>query len=205
MRTTGALILKIVRIIIIAFISFLVLAFLAFYVMMGNAIASNYDDIERADDGFDYLVRYHNKNNKKAGVCEYTNDPDSGISEITIPEMYGDYPVKALGGYIGKGGPSPFGIQVKGFGTNMVVDPDDASAVGVDKITCYDLVLNIGPNIREVITYRACYFKGSKGYVVRLYVNCDPDNPKFYSENGRLYTKSGKLVEDLVYWDEVFD
>ena len=205
MRTAGVKILKIVGIVIAALAAALILYGLTIYALIGIGIASNYDDIERADDGFDYLVRYHNKYNKKAGVCKYTYDLNSGISEITIPDTYGDYPVKALGGYIGRGAPCHFFIEVKGFKSNRNVDPDRVGESGIDHLFYYDLVMNIGPNIREVFAYRTCHSSGNIGYVVRLYVNCDPDNPRFYSENGRLYTKSGELVEDLIYWDEVFD
>ena len=196
---------KIILLIVGILASVIILAGLAIYAMIGIGISSNYDDIERGDDGFEYLVRYHNERNLKAGICRYTYDLNSGINEITIPETYGDYPVKSLGGYIGRGAPCHFSIEVKGFRTNRGVDPDRAAEFGVDHLFCYDLVMNIGANIREVFAYRSCYSSGNIGYVVRLYVNCDPDNPKYYSENGRLYTKSGELVEDLIYWDEVFD
>ena len=47
---------------------------------------------------------------------------------------------------------------------------------------------------------------GDRGevHVVRVNVNCDPANRNFYSENGRLYDKKGKLVEGFFWWDEEY-
>ena len=203
MSKKGAAILTVVRVVIA---SVLMLAVLGFCVIMGTALANNYDAIEQTDDGFRYLVRYHNRNKLRAAVREYSYNPYDDSNEITIPDMYGDYPVHALGGYMG--GPCPFFVSAKrlhGY-SYYIVDPEDAFELGVDpdKLEYFDLVMNIGPNIREVIAKRVGFASGSSGYIVRLYVNCDPDNPKFYSENGRLYTKKGELVDGLIYWDEDF-
>ena len=205
-RTAGKGVLMGVGIAAAVIASVFILAFLGFYAVMSIATANNYDSIESSDDGFQYLVRYHNRNKLRAAVSEYSYNPYDDSNEITIPDMYGDYPVHALGGYIGKGGPCPFFVSAKrlhGY-SYYIVDPEDAFELGVDpdKLEYFDLVMNIGPNIREVIAKRVGFASGSSGYIVRLYINCDPDNPKFYSENGRLYTKKGELVDGLIYWDE---
>ena len=153
-----------------------------FYLGMSVAIARNYSDIKPGDDGFEYLI---SDKTKKAGVYSFTFDPESGIDTIVIPEYFKDYPVKSLGGYIGRGGPCPFSIDVKAPGTQR-------------ETVYYDLKLIIGPNIREIYA-----FQGEESMcVVRLYVECDPDNPKFYSENGILYSKDGERVKGLLYWDQ---
>ena len=67
----------------------------------------------------------------------------------------------------------------------------------------YDLVLNIGPNIRKIYAAQDALESGNKLYVPRVYVNCDPDNPNYYSEDGILYRKKdGTVVDGFLYWNQ---
>lgn len=182
----------------------IVLGIAVFYVIKFIPPVVNYDDIEQSDGGFEYLIR---DPIKKAAVCGYTYDPESGNNVITIPESYGKYPVKELGGYIGIGAPTPFRIKIDGIFYDCEVLPSEGSFDWyISKKTefiYYDMVLNIGPNIRDIYAVQNGYHAYKKLYVVRVYVNCDPDNPNYYSEDGILYQKKdGKIVDGFLYWNQ---
>ncbi len=178
--------------------------YLLICVGLNYAVTHNYTDIVWNVDGYDYLIR---EKNKKAGVCSYTYDPEAGDKVIVIPESYEDYPIQSLGGYIGRGGPCPFEIELEGVhatsGEGDSYGSYAAYAQGKGLHLVYeDVVLNIGPNIREIFAYQDGMRAGKTLYVVRVYVNCDPDNPKFYSRDGVLYNKFGEVVDGFIYWNQ---
>jgi hypothetical protein len=161
---------------------------------------SQYDYVQ-SDDGFDYLIRYPIK---RAAVGGYMYDPESGNDTIDIPEYYGAYPINGMG-YTA--GPAPFHIIIKNVRATAGVFPHDGSFDWYTKdrnleFIFYDLVLNIGPNIRKIYAVQDGLESGNKLYVPRVYINCDPDNPKYYSENGVLYQKKdGNVVDGFLYWN----
>ena len=175
-------------------------------VALATATTFNYDDLVQSDDGFGYLTR---DNYKKAGICYYIYDPEINNNIINIPEKYEDYPVKGIGGYVGKGGPCPFGVEIKGIDADYIVLRSNGSFDWYKKtvdfdIIYYDMVLNIGPNIREIYADDGGRLSGDQMYVVRYYVNCDPKNRKFYSKDGILYRRNGEEVDDFLYWDRKY-
>lgn len=187
-----------------AIVLLIVLGIAGFYVVKFIPLIVNYDDIAQSDDEFEYLIR---DPVKKAAVCGYIYDPESGNNVITIPETYGEYPVKELGGYIAIGAPTPFWIEIDGLNFNNYVSPSEGSFDWYinknTEIIYYDMILNIGPNIRKIFAAQAGYHASQKLYVVRVYVNCDPDNPVYYSEDGILYQKKdGKVVDGFLYWNQ---
>ena len=184
-----------------------------------RATGLNYTD-EVPEGSFRFLTRekrpgtlFYRSEGKKAAVRCLTLDPDSGITVFTIPDSFGDYPVVGLGGYVGRGVPCPFQIYVKGVHSTLGVSPEAGSFSPVDgtraEIIYHDLRLNLGANVREIHANQSGMFvkRGEdKGeiHVVRVYFHCDSANPDFYSENGRLYDKKGKLVKGFFWWDEEF-
>ena len=169
-------------------------------------LAHNYTDTASTDDGFTYLLR---KPFIKAAVDTYTYDPSAGIKEIAIPEAYEYYPVRALGGYYGKGSPGPFHIVLKNVYINASVSLSEGSFSWYTEeknleVVYYDLVLNIGPNIQEIYAHQGGLATVTNLYVIRVYVDCAPDNPRFYSEDGVLYNKDGTVVDGLLYWNQSY-
>ena len=120
----------------------------------------------------------------------------------------GEYPVEGLGGYVGTGFPSPFFVDIKGLDPTAGVSPSNGSfdwyLGDKTEYVCYDLTLNIGPGIEEIYAEQDALLADQKLYIVRVYVNCDPENRRFYSEDGILYKKNGERVEGLIYWDQTF-
>lgn len=181
-----------------------VILYAVFYSGMSYAVSHNYTDSEETADGYDFLLR---DGKKKAAVCRYLYDPTAGNTAIEIPENYGDYPVQGLGGYVGKGGPAPFKIEVKGLSVVCGVGLTNGSFdwyAGPKKleIEYVDLTLHIGPNIREIFADESAWHAGNRLVVVRVYVDCDPENRWFYSEDGVLYHKNGSVVEGFLYWNQ---
>ena len=170
-----------------------------------HVLRSTYDERQEAEDGFTYLIR---DPNKKAGIDRYIYDPSVDEPVVLIPETYGEYPVEGLGGFLGRGVPSRFCIEIKGIkvDTPRVHVSDDSFdwRRKEDIETEYvDLTLRIGANIREIDAAQFGYDTGEKLYVVRVYVCCDPDNRWYYSQDGVLYSKEdGEIVKGFLYWNK---
>ena len=158
------------------------------------------------DAGFWYY--YWDGLHKTASVVRCDIDPSLGYTEIIIPESYGEYPVEELGGQIGKGW-SPFSVEFDNIKTTASVLPSEGSFLWYTEKRCLEIVyvdlrLQIGSGIRRILAQQGGLEAGTKLYVPRMYVTCDPDNRWFYSENGRLYDKKGKLVEGFFWWNEEY-
>ena len=219
MKKMGKILLTLLLVLLIGAVLLPVLGYGLFYVAMIRATALNYTD-DLTEGSFSFLTReerpgslFYRGEGKKAALVVITFDPDSGISEFTIPDACGDYPVVELGGYVGKGAPCPFEIEVKGLSSTLGVFPSGGTFGKVNgknvDVFYHDVTLNLGANIREIYACQAADYVetgGDRGevHVVRVYFNCDPANRNFYSENGRLYEKNGKLVEGFFYWDDSF-
>ncbi len=141
---------------------------------------------------------------------EYTKD-----YEILIPNEYNGMPIKYIGGYHGKGAPTPFFISV----SNLINAPegskycsifhyvDDNEIPEKHSIENISFTLNIGKNIKSVNHvmmedyYPHINDDGSiTFYHPVVYINCSEDNKHFYSKNGKLYNKqTDELVTDFEY------
>ncbi|MBR5093542.1 MAG: hypothetical protein IK095_00470 [Oscillospiraceae bacterium] len=211
--------LKILALIVAVLVVLLLLRAVGIFFALFNATELSYTDIVELD-GFHFLTRderpwtlFHLAEGKKAAVESIDYDPDSGVTAFTIPERWGDYPVIALGGYYGRGAPCPFSIEVKGVEAALGVCPEAGSFSKVNgkraELVYHDLTLYLGADIREIFADQWGLYTETGGgageiHVVRVYIDCDPANRDFYSENGRLYDKKGRLVKGFFYWDEDF-
>ena len=219
MKLAGKILLTLLLVLLIGALLLPVLGYGLVFVGLTYAVNLNYTDSGQ-DDCYLYLTREERKGTvlyrsqgKKAAVTGMIYDPDSGVTEFTIPESYGDYPVVDLGGYVGKGGPCPFDIRVKGIQSSLGVYPYGGTFGKVNgkmvDVIYHDVTLNLGANIKEIFANQDGLYVDTGGdrgevHVVRVYVNCDPSNRQFYSENGRLYDKKGKLVKGFFWWDQEF-
>ncbi len=130
--------------------------------------------------------------------------------EITIPDEYDGKPIKRIGGYYARGVPVPFWFDMSALYTSSADDVYgfDMSTVDEAQYKVVDLpyILNIGKNVDSIV-YVENYYYGNveeDGSVVYYHpvvsINCSEDNKTFYSENGRLYSKTDNtLVEDFDY------
>jgi hypothetical protein len=158
--------------------------------------------------------------NKTANCCfvgkyncaEYTEN-----LEITIPDDCNGVPIKRIGGYYGRGVPTPFFISVADLYINAPEDSDYNSVFSGDineydiseEYTIKDIVfhLNIGKNV-EIIEFVVMdkYYPhiNEDGSIVFYHpvvnIECSSENNYFYSKQGKLYNKNtDKLVSDFVY------
>ena len=124
---------------------------------------------------------------------------------LDIPDTYDGYRVTALGGYVGSGAPSPFMANLP---NTLSVCSEDTLPNNA-QIDQYHLVLNIGKYLREdkLIVMDYYHKVGTNQYVqVLVTVNCSPENPYFYSEDGKLYKRlDDSLVEGFFYYSDYYD
>ena len=124
---------------------------------------------------------------------------------LDIPDTYNGYRVTALGGYVGSGAPWPFMADLPNtlFLHSKGTLPDTA------QIEQYHLVINIGKYLRDdaLIVMDDYYSLGSNQFVqILVTINCSPDNPYFYSDNGKLFRRSdGSAVEGFFYYSDYND
>ena len=169
------------------------------------------------DDAYvDGLYISINKTANRCFVGGYTptNNNDSRI--INIPDEYNGVPVKQLGGYFGRGVPSPFSISLSDYinsspeseyGGVFTGDPAEY-AIDVDyTVENVVFVLSIGKNISsiEYVMMDEYYpYTNEDGSIIFYHpvvtVNCSDENKHFYSKDGKLYNKkTDELIEDFSY------
>ncbi len=155
-----------------------------------------------------------------AAVTSYTVERGSTERDIYIPDEYDGIKIKELGGYIGRGSPSPFRIQYEYnpkireltdkstdefYGTGVGSFASTAEGDDVfDEVIYDDFTLHIGKNIKNIDAFDDVYLFDLKdgrkaAYCPRVYVICDEKNKNFYSEDGILYNKDGTKVEGFAY------
>ena len=158
--------------------------------------------------------------NKTANCCFVGSfDCDEYIEnmEITIPDHYEGIPIKRIGGYFGRGVPTPFVISVAGLYMNApdkskfdsVYNGDIHSFEIEEKYTVEKLkfTLNIGKNVNTIANVSMdSYYPhiNSDGSITFYYpvvnINCSDKNKHFYSKDGKLYDKkTNELISDFAY------
>ncbi len=148
---------------------------------------------------------------KDCFVGEYAWDGTEDGKTIFLPETYKNYPVTKLGGYFGRGVPMPFHVELPLHADYVTdVEPEDAPDWYPNGYEVVDMTftLVVGENLREVYYTNNPYFaqENSDGsytlYRVSFSVTCSPQNPVFYSDEGRLYNRfDGSPVDGLRYVD----
>lgn len=142
-------------------------------------------------------------------TCKFTEMKNKYT--ITIPDEYNNIPITQLGGYLGKGAPAPFMIDIADFYMNA---PEDSEFDSIYSKTPLDsdfnftienvpVTINIGKNIKKIekLSLDEYYPHINEDKTITFYhpvvkINCSEDNEYFYSEDGKLYNKkSGELIE----------
>lgn len=132
-----------------------------------------------------------------AGDYAWPSGEKSAVMEI--PDVCDGYRVTALGGYIGSGGPCPLLINLP----DTYYAASESMLPGNAQIEQYHLVINIGKYLREdtFVALDEYHNVGENRFIqILVTVHCSPENPYFYSEDGKLYRKSDdSLVEGFFY------
>ncbi len=164
-----------------------------------------------------YFMFFLKYNPDGAAVSYYTWDGDPEKTDIVIPEKYGRQKIKCLGGYWGKGAPSPFFIDCDSYlGIKSDVDEEgesmtfsmDASMIEPSTRVIYtDFTIHLSKYIEKIYA-RADVTEYTVGgekiaYCPRVRIICDEDNKTFYSKDGKLYYRQDDtLVDGFFYGDE---
>lgn len=143
-----------------------------------------------------------------AGIYRWDGREES--TTITIPDEWEGIPVIQIGGYCGRGLPTPFKIYMpKSHFNGEVVysySPEKCKISEPYTIEEIPFTLNLGGNISKIENVKDSYypFTNEDGsitfYHPTVYIQCSELNKTFYSQDGKLYYKSNnKLVEGFNY------
>lgn len=155
----------------------------------------------------------------EAFFADYNWDGTEQGKNIVLPEKYNGATITGLGGYTGRGYPSPFKIMFSDE-TREKLCPK-ATQWSYANSTAYikncdvqylTFQLHISKSIKKaqnlsmggiiLAEYEENGEKKYNVYVLTCYVTCDENNKVFYSNDGKLYFKEDDvLVEDIIYTD----
>lgn len=150
----------------------------------------------------DNITYYPSSVSKVCFVGTYSWDGTQDTTTIDIPDKVDGYRVTKLGGYTGRGVPTPFYIDFSSIGSYYYEDiPNNA------EIITYHFTLNIGKNLNEIQrVFIDEYLKinDSDRYAKIVFtVNCNKDNKHFYSLDGKLYNrKDNTLITEFNYLED---
>ena len=136
------------------------------------------------------------------------------VSDMEI--MYGRQKIKCLGGYWGKGAPSPFFIDCSSYlGIKSDVDEMGGSLTFAmepsmiepgTRVVYTDFTVHLSKYIEKIYAHAdmtVYTVDGEKtAYCPRVSIICDEDNKTFYSKDGKLYYRQDDtLVDGFLYAD----
>lgn len=158
---------------------------------------SLYYDIDSLDE---YIIGY---SHKSAFIGSVSYDLDT--TEIHLPSVYKGANVEELGGYYGRGVPTPFYFSYKGVAYGYYTNVDEIGKNDVIIQTNIDVYL---PKYLKTCTYVKQYVGGMHEndhdiiYIARCNYYIDSGNDYFYTQNGILYNKKDNTtVDGLIYQD----
>ena len=153
------------------------------------------------------LLCGYNSLTGEAFAASYRWDGSEETMDFTVPDTVFGYRVTALGGYVGRGAPYAFCVQLpetlghprESFGEELWEDALERypNAYVVE----LPFTVHIGRELEAVegVAFDSFYGFSPDGqevlWHVTLTVDCDPENKTFYSENGILYDrKTGEAI-----------
>lgn len=153
------------------------------------------------------LLCGYNRLTGEAFAAVYEWDGREETLDFTVPDTVFGYRVTALGGYVGRGAPYAFTVELpERFGhLRESFDTEDWDFAREKhpnaEVVELPFTVHIGRNLEEIreAAFGSCYGFTPEGkevlYHITLTVDCDPENKTFYSENGVLYERAtGKPV-----------
>ncbi|MDE6677061.1 MAG: hypothetical protein K2K12_05065 [Clostridia bacterium] len=138
---------------------------------------------------------------KDAIFISYEWDGTEQACAFEIPDTFSRVPVTQLGGWVGRGVPSPFGVRFPyEYNALSKRDLDDTEFLASEFPEGYEVqklvfTVRLGKNVKNLEYIDECiyYQEGSDAPTVlivpELYFECSEENKTFYSENGILYLR----------------
>ena len=179
---------------LIASISAVTLFFAVSILLCGCSLFYHF---QQSEDG-----KYHYGVGKKDAMflC-YEWDGTEQACTFEIPDTFSGVPVTQLGGYVGRGVPSPFGV-IFPYNYNALSkrDLDDAEFLASRFPEGYQIqklvfTVRLGKNVKNLEYIDECIYYQRDGdfptnlIVPELYFECSEGNQTFYSEDGTLYLR----------------
>lgn len=153
------------------------------------------------------LLCGYNRLTGEAFAAVYEWDGREETMDFTVPDTVFGYRVTALGGYVGRGAPYAFTVELpESFGHTRESFGEDLWDYAREKYPNAEVVelpftVHIGKDLEEIRQelFGSYYGFTAEGhevlYHVTLTVDCDLENKTFYSENGVLYDReTGEAV-----------
>ena len=168
----------------------------------------------------DGLELYTNKSKKDAFVGVYFWDGDANSTTIVIPDEYEGCAVTAFGGSYDIGVPVGFDVIYRtesliseNVSLQSVIQNENGEFTGLN-IENVDFHLSIGAKVNDIdgvdvkcvmavyvvkdpsaVYYREDDFIAL--YLPRFYITCSDENETFFSQDGKLYYKTGSYIINL--------
>ena len=179
-----------------------------------------YNDCETVGDMqflYGSFLFSQNYNPDGAAVSAYVWDGDPEKTDIVIPEKFDKQKVKCLGGYLGRGFPSPFYIDCDSYlgiksdvdemGESMTFSMDASMIEPGTRVIYTDFTIHLSKYIEKIYARADATeytVNGEKiAYCPRVRIICDEDNKTFYSKDGKLYYRQDDTLADgFFYGDE---
>ena len=180
------------------------------FVLLVSSCSLNYDI---ADYG-NIIIGYSKfENNAFVGCINFDINNDN--PNIVIEDNYKGIPITELGGYFGRGVPTPFCVLAeietpdvnRNFTTNY-----DSDFIYSDNVQIHEYYVNIYlPLTLKSVTYTikdvvCSSYENNDGeeitdiYIVRCNIQIDDSNKYFYSIDSKLYDKNtNTLVDKFIY------
>ena len=155
--------------------------------LVGTLMTVTYSGWSQLEEDEDFLIYYH-KWTGNVLVADYFWDGDENNMIVTIPDETDGKKIKSLGGFIGRGVPVSFYINL----------PDS-----VEKRGEYNFTVKLGENIKSA--YRFLYsdeftdINGDLVCVINYYYEVSEDNKWIYSKDGKLYDKKTDELIGYIY------
>ena len=162
-----------------------------------------YDGKEKRVDGFSLRL---NSSGDRAMVESWTWSGDLDDTIIEIPDMYDNTAkIDALGGAVGANAAKNMFTIIPDSGVNFKSSKEYSADPATEDIV---FTLKLGKNIHSLdVDFSECAFvqvPAKNGayeiYRICITLECSDENEAFYSEDGKLYRRSGNtLVSEFPY------
>lgn len=153
--------------------------FVSLFILSSCSLDYQLDTLE------DYYIGYSHKN-AFIGCVNYNLE----TTEIHLPSFYKGVKVESLGGYFGRGVPTPFCVEYNGISNGFSTNLDNISGNDTIIETYIDIYL---PDYLKECNYLLQLVIGTTLddhdiiYIARCNYYISSDNDYFYSKNGKSY------------------
>lgn len=193
---------------------------IAAFVVLLSYVAALAPQLMKYDDS-EALHTAYNVISREAFAGGYVWDGNDDTKTIIVPDRTHGVKITSLGGYYGKGFPTPFGAVLpevyQSWGEGVIGDRETFESVRAEKeaagVKCslqeIKFFVELGRYVKSAeLTTDEYYVRNEADGSVTFthpvyYFLCDEANKTFYSENGKLFeNRTGTCVTDFAYSEQ---